>query len=345
MASQWLAVLPCSSHLSSTPCASMGHCLLYAMSLRHSAGFFDWNTSISLSDTSRLLAAACSLSVGAGWAAPRRCRVDGASATGSAPSLLLLLKRLPSSGMAARAAGREAGRATPSFETGEKSHRGGQRSAERPFVRAWSYTPAPPPAPHLPAAASGDVAAVAAALPAPLLAAALPLAALQASLPACYLPFPLREPCNKFHRRLQSLPAEEEASVSVERLVQLCVGSAGEQPNTGRSQEHCMLPSEGWTPAAARAQQERRHIVTVRLLSNRTSQTNQFVAMATAEVEPQAVEAAPAVENGAAENGTPALPAKRIPRPVRPDDTETRAAIDILQQSSEWRGRVAWEAL
>ncbi|KAL4430001.1 hypothetical protein ABPG77_004371 [Micractinium sp. CCAP 211/92] len=55
--------------------------------------------------------------------------------------------------------------------------------------------------------------------------------------------------------------------------------------------------------------------------------------MATAEVEPQAVEAAPAVENGAAENGTPALPAKRIPRPVRPDDTETRAAIDILQQS------------
>lgn len=69
----------------------MCHCLLYAMSLRHSAAFLDWNTSISLSYTSWLLAAACSLSVGAGCAAPRRCRVDGASATGSPPSLPPLL--------------------------------------------------------------------------------------------------------------------------------------------------------------------------------------------------------------------------------------------------------------
>lgn len=94
----------------------MGHCLLYAMSLRHSAVFFDWKTSISLSDTSRLLAAACSFSVGAGCAAPRRCLVEGASATGSLPSLLLRLLLVPyallSLGMAARAA-QHAGKGRP----------------------------------------------------------------------------------------------------------------------------------------------------------------------------------------------------------------------------------------
>lgn len=37
------------------------------------------------------------------------------------------------------------------------------------------------------------------------------------------------------------------------------------------------------------------------------------------------------------ENGVK-LPAKKIPRPTRPDDTETRAAIDLLQQSSERGG-------
>lgn len=70
------------------------------MSLRHSAGCLVRNTSISLSDTSLLLAMASCFRVaggGAGAAVPRRCRVDGASAAGS---LSLLPVRLLSSGIA-----------------------------------------------------------------------------------------------------------------------------------------------------------------------------------------------------------------------------------------------------
>ena len=68
-----------------------------------------------------------------------------------------------------------------------------------------------------------------------------------------------------------------------------------------------------------------------------------IITMSTEEpiVEPPAAAAEPEAQGDGAEASKPALPklppGVRVAKPVRPEDTEIKAQVDALQQSSEWQ--------